>query len=375
MSRKHKAIAILIALVLGPILTFCGWREFHNSSKLADEGKAVTAKVVDHEKQFRPKGRRAYYMSVEFQSEDGRAHSKRMRVSRTVYRNAIDAGAVTVHYLASDPSICSAGDRVETKFGMLIVGLAAMVGGGIFIVLYLRPLNDEEMAERVAQDLAPLCPTRHEYVTVDMREFSHLDQSYYDDGRRRLEARGYAHLVDQEDLTISRSGRAARILLRVLVSRDGVSVACLYHFQPRGLMRFLGVKEFKVVDFETQFSDGTFACTTNAEMAGKLDSPAVIDTLCLPSMMPIETVLQAHEQRVAGYLAQCPGVQPVRVGTVEEVRRVQDEMQRLKARHRQDAGLSQKELQRLAGGNAGAEIDPLPAGIQQQHEQHNRKAA
>jgi hypothetical protein len=190
-----------------------------------------------------------------------------------------------------------------------------------------------------------------------------------------LEARGYAHLVDQEDLTISRSGRAARILLRVLVSRDGVSVACLYHFKPRGLMRFLGVKEFKVVDFETQFSDGTFACTTNAEMAGKLDSPAVIDALCLPSMMPIETVLQAHEQRVAGYLAKRPGVQPVRVCTVEEVRRVQDEMQRLKARHRQEAGLSQKELQRLAGGNAGAEIDPLPAGIQQQHEQHNRKAA
>ena len=167
---------------------------------------------------------------------------------------------------------------------------------------------------------------------------------------------------------MSRSGRAARILLRVLVSRDGVSMACLYHFTPRGLMRFLGVKEFKVVDFETQFSDGTFACTTNAEMAGKLDFPAVIDAFYLPSVTPIETVLQAHEQRVAGYLAKCPGVQPVRVGTVEEVRRAQDEMQRLKARHWQDAGLSEQELQRLG-------IVSLRAGIQRQHEQHNRKAA
>jgi hypothetical protein len=112
------------------------------------------------------------------------------------------------------------------------------------------------------------------------------------------------------------------------------------------------------MDFETWFTDGCFVCTSNAEMAGKLDSPPAIDALHMPAGTPWDILIQAHRNRVGKYLANHPGVQPVKLNGPADVSRARDEQQRIKAEFRQRTGLSRAELERL-GGQQGKAVDEL----------------
>lgn len=147
-------------------------------------------------------------------------------------------------------------------------------------------------------------------------------------------------------------------------------MADLYHFVPKFPLRVLGAKPAKVLDLETWFSDGAFVCTSNAEMAGKLDSPPAIDALRLPAGTTWDMLLETHQRRVGKYLAAHPGVKPVRLEGMADVRRAQDEQQRIKAEFRKRTGLSKTELERMAG-TQGRGVDRLHDALTEQRERGN----
>ena len=147
-------------------------------------------------------------------------------------------------------------------------------------------------------------------------------------------------------------------------------MADLYHFVPKFALRLLGAKPAKVLDLETWFSDGRFVCTCNAEMAGKLESPPAIDALRLPAGTTWDMLLETHQRRVNQYLAAHPGVKPVKLEGMADVRRAQDEQQRIKADFRKQIGLSKTELERFAGAPS-REVDRLHDALTERRERGN----
>lgn len=374
MKTLKKLLWIIAALGVGVFFIITGTTDLKNSKRLAAKGKTTTAEVTDsRERKRRRLSGREYYLTITFKSESGQPVTKELEVSEDVYDAGKDSGKVKVFYLPDEPTICAAGEKVETKYGHILWGVG-FVCVGIFLGVTRKQKNADEVTEEAAdsinKSLGPLKQTRHEYAAVDANDFKHLDLAFYDNGWRYLEQLGYTYLGDQENLT-ARSSLAARTFLRIMTSQDGTIMAAMYHFKPKMVLRAMSIKESKILDLETWFNNGCFVTTSNAENAGKLTSPPSIDAQFLPSETPMETIVQFHNQRVQSYLASNAGVQAYGIRTLEDVMNAQAEMQRIKAEFRQGTGLSKEELERIAG-ESSPEIDKLHASLEERKAREQR---
>ncbi len=198
----------------------------------------------------------------------------------------------------------------------------------------------------------------HEYVSVRESDYGHLDLGFYRRGRASLEAEGFVFLEDSEDLTLAKvPGQPFQpVMIRALASGDGSIMAGLYHPKARAwwMRLLLWVTRQKLgptADLETEFSDGSFVCTTNAAMAAALDSPALIATETLPAGTSVERLLARHRERVAAWLARGGGIVARRVTGISELRAAQNRMNGIKAAHRgKIGGITREELERLSRG-------------------------
>ena len=254
-------------------------------------------------------------------------------------------------------------------------GTVLLVCASVLLTLGRRGLSRDQAAQKVAASVAALCEPEYEYASVKAEDFSHLDLAWYDASQQWLEQNAYGLLGDEENLTFRRTSKGNRTLLRTMLSRDGTMLAYLYHFKPSGLAA-AGKDGFRILEFQTHFANGTFLGTSNAEAAGKLDSPPGVDALRLPSRTPLEAILTSHVQRVSAYLGNNPGVSAGRMASLEDVHRVQNVLQQIKAVYRKNTGITKEELQRLAGNRLCPEqIAALHADVQQLHHQRNEDSA
>jgi Protein of unknown function (DUF3592) len=374
MNKAKRILAILIALGIGAYLVYAGVNEFRASRQLATEGKAVMAQVLDREMVIHLKRRNAYYVSVQYETDAGTTLRQRVPVSAAQYRKAPHGSAIKLFYLSRNPLVCQVGEEVETKYGNAILGVVFVLGG-LLLSVVRRPLSEQAAAAKVAEHVGALCQTHYQYAPVDAKQFRHLDLRWYDEGRQRLEDRGFVFLQDEENLTFRRTSKGNRTLLRTLLNRDGTTMAYLYHFKPGIAVRWLGARQSKVLDLESRFSNGTFVCTSNAEAAGKLDSPPGVKGFHLAAVTPLETILASHEQRVNQFLAAHSGVASVRMNGIEDVHRAQNVLQQIKAEYRKKTGITKVELQRLGGANSRQQIDRIHAEALKLHQERIRKAA
>jgi hypothetical protein len=196
-------------------------------------------------------------------------------------------------------------------------------------------------------------------VPANPKKFPQLDHAWLNRAQQELENLGFKFLQDVENLTLARKS-GLKTFLRCHLSRDGSTMATLYHFKPGILVRVLGAKESRVFDVETQFSNGDWVCTGNAEAAGALQSPPGVDTLQMPGGTSIQTVLQAHQTRVTNKLTRNSSVRPLQMSTIEDVLRAQNELQAIKANFRKQHGVSKAELEKIAGSSS-PELDTIHA--------------
>ncbi|HXR03132.1 MAG TPA: DUF3592 domain-containing protein [Verrucomicrobiae bacterium] len=371
-AKTKKLLSIIALLMMGVAFIFVGSKDLVHSRQLAAQGKVTTAKVLDGEDNV--SGRfhtHTCYLQLQFQPESGSAVSPRIEVGKDVYQSVQIGSIVKVHYLPEDPTICQAGETVETRFGKLLWGIGFLLGAGYLILFFQQPTGQKEAVESLGESVKTLSLTQFEYVSVDARNFKHLDLAFYNNGQRRLEAAGYRFLDDQENVTLRRRS-GIRTFIRILLSGDRTTMADFYHFIPKFMLRILGAKPAKVLDLETWFSDGCFVCTSNAEMAGKLESPPTIDAQRLPAETTWDMLLETHQRRLGKYLMCHPGVSAVKLTGLADVRRAQDEQQRIKAEFRQRIGLSRTELQRFAGAPS-RELDRLHNALTEHRERGNMK--
>lgn len=354
MSTAKSFFWIVAAFGLGIFLLSRGVTEYGNSKKLADHGKAITATVVDSLARDSLRRGTTYYLTIQFQPATGDAVTRKIQVSNEVYETARSSATVNVFYLPENPQVCAAGKVVTTPYRNLGYG-AFMVGLGV--ILTWAWFSTRKAVVNIEKSVNTLATAKFEYAPANPQDFSQLDLAFYDQTQRALEQQGFTFLTNQENLTLSQKG-GNRTLLRSLVSQDQGIIAYIYHFKQNKAP----FKEAKVADMESGFSNGHYITTSNAAMAGKLDSAPAIDAFFLSAGTPVETVLQTHFERVAGFLSVNPGVASVKITSVADARRFGDELQRVKSEFRQQAGLSKAELERIAG-RSDEQIDKIHEGL------------
>src|SRR5712692_4389490 len=364
------------ALVAGSWFIWSGVKSYQSNNRLAAEGKDTPAQVLEGKIQYRSKGANRYYLTVQFQTEAGQPAQRRVQVNRSEYLRGQPGRSVTLRYLPSDPAICAIGAPVFTWTNNLSSGAFVLVSACVLLLLNRRLANTRVVAVKVVERVGALCESQFEYAPVNAREFGHLDLSWYEASQRWLEERGCGWLGDEENLTFRRTSKGNRTLLRTMLGRDGTWITYLYHFKPAGLAQALAANGFKILELQTQFANGTFVCTSNAEEAGKLDSPPGVEALRLPANSSLDAIVEAHAQRVSAALAANPGVAALRMSGLDEVHRAQNILQGIKAAFRRNVGITKQELERLAGNRLGAQqIDALYSEVEKLNAEQHRKAA
>lgn len=231
----------------------------------------------------------------------------------------------------------------------LILGVAVL-----WVVIELWGQHSRKKgAQRLTALVRHLYFGRQEYREADPARFPHLDLQFYDAAARVLEGEGFVRLGDLEDVTNNTApySAGAPLFIRGLAGDGGRISAGIYHF--RTLLRRTwrarllgGGKSAKIVDLETELSDGTFLTTSNAASARSMTRPSQILADHLPSgCTPLE-VLEAHRRRLADYLAEHPDVEVRRITTLEQVLDQAHRISDLKAEHRRSLGriVTQEEL-------------------------------
>jgi hypothetical protein len=150
MKRSKAILGGLVALAVGGFLVYTGVKEYRNSKRLVNEGKSAEAKVNDKDMTTGRKGRRSYYLAVQFKTEAGQPVEQRVQVSSGDYDSASVGGTVPVHYLADDPSICQVGNKAEVKWTTFVIGAFLAVVGG-FGVVRQASHSEENSTEQFAE--------------------------------------------------------------------------------------------------------------------------------------------------------------------------------------------------------------------------------
>src|SRR6266496_1781033 len=158
----------------------------------------------------------------------------------------------------------------------------------------------EKTGSKILETIKALSMEKHEYGPARPREFPHLDLTFYDRSEHELDQLGFRSLGDWENLTVSGASTVVmRTFLRLAVSRDGLVTAALYHARTRLvlclLLSVLGKQPvFKVCEFESEYSDGSFLVTTNSKVASTLRIPPVMIVESKPHHTPIAALSLLH---------------------------------------------------------------------------------
>jgi hypothetical protein len=131
MSKIKKLLVVGGLALFGVLIVVFGVQEYRTSKKLQAEGKQTVGVVSDASVHRGRKGRRTYYLTVLFKDEAQKTFEQREKVSRSVFDEASKAGSVQVTYLPIDPAVCAFGPKVDTKWGMILVGVLMIGGAGV----------------------------------------------------------------------------------------------------------------------------------------------------------------------------------------------------------------------------------------------------
>ena len=227
-----------------------------------------------------------------------------------------------------------------------------------------------EPTEKAATDiLAAIEATyrpSHEYVNVDPKLFRHLDLHWYDRTSRLLQSKGFKPLANVADR--SKTALAGNVLMpaliRTMLSKDGTVMAVLCHARIKGLLRrlllwLLRKLPGKVINMETECTDGTFVVTSNAATAALIELPALISAEFLRARATVHEVHHRHVTHLAAHLARRPGVSARSVSTQVELVASRNRMNALKAAYRgQVGGITREELDTLTQFGT-----PIPAAV------------
>lgn len=218
----------------------------------------------------------------------------------------------------------------------IVVGVIVLSLIWVGLDYFFRRFEVGRIAKKLVDLGEDLYGKELQYVRVDATKFGWLDLDFYDRAQQAIKALRFQHLADIESISLSRKFPYARTFVRCMLNPPGDITAAIYHVRLRGLMaplQWFGLapRNMRIIEFETEFSDGTFLDTNNSE--GIEDMPPLEQRvkLAFPRDTPAELLLEVHQETVTELLRQKPGLQPVRLWKLEDVIEAQERQRRIMA--------------------------------------------
>ena len=226
------------------------------------------------------------------------------------------------------------------------------------------------MAKKIYNQMEQLYAGRHEYRVARPEDFPHIQRAHYDDCEVWLKERGYRTLGNIEDLVLTKVYPNTRTYLRAFMSADGAIAAACYDVSPTGWMRLaklvgLMEKNYRTLEFETEFQNGTFLRTSNAKGRQQLDEPPSITQNLLPPNTPFEEILAQHTEVMEEWHRTDEAFTPVICKTLEDVLQSQHRAMDITCAWRKEIGyLTREEMTRMAGPSGGKMVDQIMRDIE-----------
>ena len=130
MKALKRLIAIVGGAIIGIVLLVFGVKEYFQVKALKANGKSLVAEVTDSEERSGRRGRKSYYLTVNFKTESGQTVSARNSVSRGEFDEGTSSKKMNVTYLPDKPEVCRVGE-VSTNWlglglGVFMIGFSAV---------------------------------------------------------------------------------------------------------------------------------------------------------------------------------------------------------------------------------------------------------
>ena len=211
-------------------------------------------------------------------------------------------------------------------------------------------------------------------VPAQEADFPHLDMAAYARVRAGLEAAGYDYLFDYAIKEINDSPTSLRrpTMLRAFGARAGGGSAAYYQSRPHwprlwgklltGLSNGRWIDTPKMIlrmvptrhciDLMSEFADGSWVSTSNAEAAESIGMPKSLDRKFHPYDTPLAVLLADHRERVAAAVAARGGALPLPVRSKDDVLAASERENVIKREHRAAIGwVTHGELVKMSKGN------------------------
>ncbi len=206
--------------------------------------------------------------------------------------------------------------------GVALLLVVAVIAGYLWLRFQVRRAQGQLAgAARHILDLQrALYSDAHEYRTVDAAtEFPEADLEYYDTMREWFLERGYRHLGDIEDLTLTRAMPEMRAFLRIMLSSDGATQVAIYDVKPPAEAPEQAGRSFRSVNAVIELSDGTFVSVDNNVGVDMTPDIPAVTRIRLSRETPTEEILRVAHEAAGARSTEDPAVRPVIVATLDEV--------------------------------------------------------
>jgi len=201
----------------------------------------------------------------------------------------------------------------------LTMGLLIFVGAiglAFTTALFKRSHPADEAPEKESWPIrrAIFSGQLHEFRHVSPETFSHLDYDFYRRATASLQQLGFKILDDLENVTLARPLAGTVSFTRVLVDGDGTTIAGVRHFKPRNA----SANEKRVIEFLSEFSDGSFVVTNNEGKSTVSDVLPGLTTIYCSSTTPLEEILRVHRVAALGKNTSTPPPLPTRIRDTQD---------------------------------------------------------
>ena len=235
--------------------------------------------------------------------------------------------------------IHSAHQPNSTGPGILMIGSGLLVSAGALLYLAGALLaraagalgKGSSAAERRVLGV-------HKYRDAVDSDFYLLDRDFYEAAARDLNTEGFRAVRDIVNVTLSEKWPRIQGVQRCFIGDSGTTMACVGHLRVFGFARLLQCvgllpRSLKIVDCDTELSDGTLINTSN--MSARVRRYPFIDRLWLPARASAAQIIREHRAHVASFLgSKRDGAMPVLCQTYKDLRASQDRIHLLKGAYR-----------------------------------------
>jgi hypothetical protein len=134
MRNIKKTLGVVALLAVATGMTVVGVSELRTSRKLAAEGKAATAEVVNKGFTYRAKRRKSFYLEVKYQTEAGQTLTQRTSVGADTFETVPRGATLPLHYLPTQPDVFALGAKVPPNYFHIIMGAVFFGIGGFYFL-------------------------------------------------------------------------------------------------------------------------------------------------------------------------------------------------------------------------------------------------